>query len=101
MKIRKLIEVPESDGSTIPRALFSCSNDYCREQVSYHAEQLYWYAAENRWVCENCWDDLPVPTDEDVRPTRGMTLAEHIIGGDFNAVMLLSNDKVSQPAERK
>ena len=83
--------LPASDGSAIPRALFSCSNEYCREEVSYHADQLYWHAAEKRWVCENCWDELPGPTDDDGRPTRGITLAEHIIGGDFKAVTLLQN----------
>lgn len=88
--------LPAADGSAIPRALFPCSNDYCREEVSYHADQLYWHAAEKRWVCENCWDDLPGPTDEEGRPMRGITLAEHIIGGDFKAVALLQNSEVTQ-----
>lgn len=83
--------LPPRNGSAIPRALFSCSNEYCREEVSYHADQLYWYAQEKRWVCENCWDNLPGPTDEDGSPTRGVTLAEHIIGGDFKAVTLLQS----------
>lgn len=89
--------LPASDGAAIPRALFSCSNQYCREEVSYHADQLYWHAAEKRWVCENCWDDLPGPTDDDGHPTRGITLAEHIIGGDFKAVTLLQNDRGELP----
>lgn len=78
--------LPAADGSEIPSALFSCSNEYCGAEVSYHADQLYWYAAEKRWVCENCWGDLPGPTDEDDRPCRGVTLAEHI-----KAVALLQN----------
>ena len=85
--------LPPATGSAIPRALFSCSNEYCCDEVSYHADQLYWHAAEKRWVCENCWDELPGPTDEDGPPTRGITLAEHIIGGDFKAVTLLQNDR--------
>lgn len=84
--------LPSKNGSAIPHALFSCSNKCCREEISYHADQLYWYAQENRWVCENCWEHLPGPTDEDGSPTRGVTLAEHIIGGDFKAVALLQND---------
>lgn len=90
--------LPPRTGSAIPRALFSCSNKYCREEVSYHADQLYWYAQEKRWVCENCWDNLPDPTDEEGRPTRGVTLAEHIIGGDFKAVALLQNDQAQRRA---
>lgn len=86
--------LPASDGSAIPRALFSCSNEYCREEVSYHADQLYWHAAEKRWVCENCWDNL------DGRPPRGITLAEHIIGGDFKAVTLLQNEKAHPTAAK-
>jgi hypothetical protein len=92
--------VPASDGSAIPRALFSCSNKYCREEVSYYADQLYWYDQEKRWVCDNCWDNLPDPTDEDGRPTRGVTLAEHIIGGDFKAIALVRNAAMID-AERK
>jgi hypothetical protein len=93
--------LPPANGSAIPRALFSCSNEYCRQEVSYYADQLYWHAAEKRWVCENCWDDLPGPTDDDDRPTRGVTLAEHIIGGDFKAVVLLQNVPVSDGANSK
>lgn len=88
--------MPAADGSDIPRALFSCSNDYCGAEVSYYADQLYWYADEKRWVCEFCWDNLPGPTDEDGRPTRGVTLAEHIIGAAFSAVVLLKNNHVCE-----
>lgn len=80
---------PESDGFAIPRALFSCSQPGCCEEVSYYADQLYWYAAGKRWVCENCWEDLPAPTNDDDKPTRGITLAEYIIGRELPAVALL------------
>ena len=88
-------------GSAIPRALFSCSNTYCAEEVSHHADDLYWYAAEQRWVCEQCWDNLPAPTDEAGNPTRGITLAEYIIGRQLPAVALLQNVKSSRDAGRK
>jgi hypothetical protein len=81
--------LPASDGSAIPRALFSCSNECCAEEVSYHADELYWYSQDNRWVCENCWCDLSYITEEDGRPGRGITLADHIIAGSFNAMVLL------------
>lgn len=61
-----------------PRALFSCSNQYCAEENSYHASQLNWYAPEQRWVCENCWDDLP-PDSNDEPPLRGISLSEHLL----------------------
>lgn len=82
---------PPADGSSVPRALFSCSSDGCAEEVSYHADQLYWYPNETRWVCEYCWDNLPWIDDEGCSLGRGITLAEHIIGRDFKAVLLLQN----------
>ena len=85
------MKTPPLDGSSIPRALFSCSNKCCAQETSYPADMLYWDGVGSRWVCEFCWDDLPAPTDEDDKLTRGVTLAEYIIGGDFKAVQLLTS----------
>lgn len=82
-----------ASGCAVPQALFSCSNEYCRPEVSYPADMLYWFDAEKRWVCEMCWDDLPAPTDDDGKLTRGITLAEYIIGHQLPAVALLHNDQ--------
>ena len=61
----------------IPRVLFSCSDKYCAREVSYHADQLWWYDAERRWVCDCCWEELPAFGDG-VLPQRGLTLDEYI-----------------------
>ncbi len=63
---------PLPDGSDIPEALYSCSNRYCAQDVSYYADQLYWYARQKRWVCENCFGDLPDS------PKRGIALEGYI-----------------------
>lgn len=76
---------------TIPRALFSCSEEACRAETVYPADELYWNAIKRRWVCLDCWDVLPPDTNTDGSPTRGVTLAEFLIGGDFKAEVLLKN----------
>jgi hypothetical protein len=80
---------PPADGSSIPQAVFSCSFACCREEVSYPADMLHWYAQERRWVCDLCWDRLPGIGDDCDIPTKGMSLAEHIIAGGFKAGAML------------
>lgn len=77
--------------SKIPRPLFSCSVAGCREEVSYHADQLFWYAPDHAWVCENCWDDLPRIGGEDGGevPERGISLQAHILASSLSAADLL------------
>jgi hypothetical protein len=62
----------------IPEALFSCSNQYCAEETTYPAEMLYWYEQECRWVCDNCWDDLPPLNEECDMPEKGETLQDYL-----------------------
>ncbi len=69
---------PQSDSISgemnlpIPQALFSCGFDYCRLEVSYHADQLRWCADENKWVCDFCWENI----DSDVE--KGIRLDEYL-----------------------
>lgn len=80
---------PPRCGSSIPQALFSCSQYLCAEEFSYPAEDLYWFDKEKRWVCANCFYSIPEPEDENGKPTRGITLAEHIIKAGLVAEYLL------------
>lgn len=59
-----------------PKPLYSCS--VCREDCSCEAEDLFWYAAESRWVCENCWDELPAINDGEDSPKKGLSLKEYL-----------------------
>jgi hypothetical protein len=91
------VRQPAPDGRhqclVLPRPLFSCSIDGCQEEVSYHADQLFWYEQDKNWVCENCWDDLPRIGDEDEGevPERGVSLEAHILGLSLSAADLLQN----------
>ena len=38
----------------IPKALYSCLE--CREEYSWPAEDLFWSAKCEAWICDNCWD---------------------------------------------
>ena len=80
-------------GSAIPRPSFPCCVDCCREEVSYLADQLFWYAPYNDWVCVNCWDDLPRIGGEDDGevPERGISLHAHILELSLSAADLLQN----------
>jgi hypothetical protein len=63
----------------IPQALFSCSEEGCREETTYPAEMLYWYEQESRWVCFCCWDDLPPLNEECDMPEKGETLENYLV----------------------
>lgn len=75
----------------IPQALFPCSNTWCSQEVSYHADQLYWYEAGKKWVCEYCWDELPADEGGN-SPSRGISLMKHITAVNPLAVALLGLD---------
>jgi hypothetical protein len=62
----------------IPEALFSCSNQDCAEETTYPADMLNWYEEECRWVCDNCWDELPVLNEECDMPEKGETLENYL-----------------------
>jgi hypothetical protein len=68
----------------IPQALFSCSNTFCAQEVSYYADQLYWFSAEGRWVCENCWEQL------EGEPPRGVRLDRYIAETGVSAAELVT-----------
>jgi hypothetical protein len=62
----------------IPQALFSCSEEGCREETTYPADMLNWYEQESRWVCDNCWDELPALNEECDMPEKGETLENYL-----------------------
>ncbi len=66
----------------IPQAFFACSEAGCAEDTTYPAEMLYWYEPERRWVCENCWENLPPPNPDDddgpLHPPRGESLEAYL-----------------------
>lgn len=67
----------------IPKALFSCHFDCCREEVSYPADMLYWCEFEKGWICDNCFDNV---TGE---YKKGISLANYIQNQKLLAVEIL------------
>lgn len=74
---------PKAQPKTFPRALFCCSNDFCAEEVSYHADQIYWRESDQTWLCDECWDNIP--EDEE----RGIRLDKFIEQSNLPATALL------------
>lgn len=62
--------------SDLPKALYSCSVDYCRE-CSYPADMLHWHAVDGVWLCDYCWDNLPLDENEDDQK-KGISMADFI-----------------------
>ena len=53
-------------------ALFSCSIDGCREEVSYHQDMLAVHPKTGKPICEGCWDEEDWDFDvADERPHWG------------------------------
>lgn len=77
-------------GYAIPEPLFSCSEDGCREECSYTANMLHWYEAGQRWVCENCWENLPM-IDEENMPPIGISLKMWLLRENVSVAALLHN----------
>ena len=39
----------------IPQALYPC--EYCADEYSWPADDLYWSEIDQAWVCDACWSD--------------------------------------------
>lgn len=72
----------------LPTALFSCSNDYCREEVSYPAADLFWNIDEKRWICDNCWPYQNFNEEKKI-PSRGISLKTWLLAHNFAIKELL------------
>lgn len=79
----------------IPHPLFSCAFSGCTEEVSYESDSLFWYAAGKKWVCENCWENLPrIGADEESElPKLGPSLEAYILASSLSAADLLQKTK--------
>jgi len=44
----------------VPEAwiMYPCSQPLCKKFIC-HARLLSWHAEESRWVCDECWPNLP------------------------------------------
>ena len=69
---RPLAAPPPASGSAFPRALFSCEEQGCSEEFSFHADEIYWIPSEEKWMCWNC-------TSYHDSPERGISLEEWLM----------------------
>lgn len=56
------------------RALWSCAVQSCAEEVSWYADDLYWCAEHEAWICANCLEYLGLEP--------GQTLGEWMLKTD-------------------
>lgn len=61
-----------SSGAEFPRALFSCAEEVCSEESSFHADEIYWIPSEGKWMCWHC-------TSYHDSPERGISLEKWLL----------------------
>ena len=76
--------------ANFPRALFSCSEDACSEEQSFHASEIYWIPETGRWTCWNCTSYID-------SPERGISLEAWLIETRPPLERIICRNKKDQP----
>lgn len=61
----------------VPEPVYPCSNKWCAEEMTFPASDLYWFEAEGRWVCWNCWSEFDADEDGNL-PPKGISLKQYL-----------------------